>query len=323
MRAFVVLWKRFWFKPDTGHTLGLFRIALGLLVVIIVALDGPQWERFYGVNATLPLSDAIMANKGYTHSILSILASPSYIWACYLTLLLSAICLTLGLLTRAASVIVYLVWISMFHRNPFWINGEDAVINMLLFFAMFAPLGFRYSIDSVLSREPRGIHVVRSAWSLRLIQLSVVMIYIFSLPAKYMDDIAWRDGSAIYYVSLSTRWFRFPEINIFHSLYLSVIATYATLAVELTFPLLVWFKRTRTFALISITVLHLGVAALLSSTVTFFNLAMLVSFITFVPSASTRLWVGKLKCLTSNLLATSKNYKRTNPKLPEIPEKLP
>jgi hypothetical protein len=53
------------------------------------------------------------------------------------------------------------------------------------------------------------------------------------------------------------------------------------------FPILVWFKRTRLYAVAATAALHLGIAVRLQN-VTFFTLSMVCSFWLFVPGETTR-----------------------------------
>ena len=45
----------FWFGQSTTEALGVLRIALGLFVLHILVISFPNWQRFYGDNATMPL----------------------------------------------------------------------------------------------------------------------------------------------------------------------------------------------------------------------------------------------------------------------------
>src|SRR3989338_5867974 len=59
-------------------------------------------------------------------------------------------------------------------------------------------------------------------------------------------------------------------------LWLTIIATYATLLIEFLFPMLVWFKPTKKYMLIGGVMLNLGIL-ILSNIKFFFSLIMIVA----------------------------------------------
>lgn len=276
-------WERAWFAPSQPAALATFRIAFGSFWTVVLLLSFPNWLRFYGRDGIVPfawLSDPFFARP----SILSVSSAELWTWACYGFALAAAVAFTLGYRTRPATVALYLTVISMVNRTPTITHGEDLVSRPLLFLACFASLGERWSIDAFL-RTRRGQPTRQPAeiWPLRLMQLTVVSVYLFSMPAKPSDDPAWIDGTAIYYVMASENWGRFPELApLFYSGWLGPLLTWGTLAIEGLFCVLVWPSRTRPYALAALASLQLGIAVLVGHVFNF-NLAMLISFLLFVP----------------------------------------
>lgn len=287
------LWNQFWFKKEPVYQLAIFRIALGLFVLLILVISFPNWQRFYGPQGSLPYEALKEAYQGYNWSLFALSEKTWWTWALYAAAVFASITVTIGFKTRISTILLFTLYASMLHRNPFLINGQDQVATMLLFFSCFAPLGTSYSLDEFLKRfKPYNLNPdslkpkLESIWGTQLMQVSITIIYIFSGPAKYLDDITWRNGSAIYYVSLSDRWFRFPQVDIFHSELASTILTFGTLIAEIAFPIFVWFKITRPFVLLGIAGLHFSLMIFMSVSVFYFNLMMLVSFILFIPSTA-------------------------------------
>lgn len=128
-------------------------------------------------------------------------------------------------------------------------------------------------------------------------QISVVFVYLFSLPAKPSDDRAWIDGTAIYYVMASENWGRFQFLTpLFYSGPVGPILTWATLVIEGMFPLLVWPRRTRPFALAALAGLQLGIAAFVGHVFNF-NLIMVISFLLLVPDPVLERAVERVRAL--------------------------
>lgn len=282
-------WNKFWFRREPAYTLGIFRIVFGLFILGTVLMSFPNWERFYGPEGSLPLSAFLEQGGGFSWSLFALTDQEWFIWFIFWFAVGAAAAFTAGLKTRTATIALFVIFISMFHRNTELINGQDQVAAMLLFFSMFAPMGERFSIDE-LWRRWRHFRVsskpfmpdLTPIWSVRLMQVSIALLYLFSGPAKFLDDVTWRDGSAIYYVTLSDRWFRFPGVDFFHNEILSMALTFGTLFIEIAFPLLVWFSRTRPFVLAGMAFFHLSLMVFMAPSVFYFNLMMLISLILFV-----------------------------------------
>jgi len=283
------LWNKVWFSKQTTEPAGIFRIALGIFVLIILLISIPNWERFYGAEGSLPTEEVPKAFEKVSWSIFTWSDSLVYLWGLYALAILASITFILGLFTRTSTIILFIIYSSMLHRNTYLVNGQDQIVTMLLFFSMFAPLGVSYSLDAFkkgLKPEQKSI------WAIRLIQVSIAMVYLFSGPAKLFNGPKWRTGHAVYWISQSDRWFRFPDWGLFHNIPLSIILTYTTLLFFILFPYLVWFDRTRWIMLVGASFIHIGNMVVLASSVFWFNLIMLVAFILFIPPLTMRKAVG-------------------------------
>ena len=131
--------------------------------------------------------------------------------------------------------------------------------------------------------------VLPRIWPIRLMQINIAAVYLFSLPAKLQEDVAWLDGEAIYFSVVSNMWSRVPWPQLFYGV-LSDLMTYFTIVAEGSVPLLIWFSRTRPFVVAAIAGLHIGIAIMLKN-VTFFSLAMVCGFCVFISAAQFR-WLA-------------------------------
>lgn len=282
MKTLARIWDRLWFAPADPFSLALMRVSLGVSLLAFFLVSAPNWHRFYapdGVNA-LDWHEGTWSLFYWTEGIV-----PLDAWLGLA--LVASVFLAVGWLTRASTVVLYLIESSMIHSAPQATNGEDFVFRFLLFYGMCAPLGACLSVDNVAfgRAEPAPEHFP-AVWPTRLAQINVALVYLISLPWKLCDDKAWWDGSAIYYVMASATWSRWPWPSLFYG-GLSHVSTWGTVVVEGAFPVLVWFRRPRPYVLAGIVALHASIAVVLSN-VTFFNIAMLCSFWIFVPGESSR-----------------------------------
>lgn len=299
MKKILSVWNKFWFKKEIPYSLGLFRIIFGLYIILIIVISYPQWGWFYGADGLVPFSE--IGRGPHTWTIFSFSSSNLFTYGVFWISFLSGILFTVGFFSRTSSVFLFIIFISLLHRNAYIINGQDQIIGMLLFFSMFAPIGSCYSLDyyfksrkNLKKSEKISILNNQSLWIIRLMQIAIANVYLLSASAKLFGENAWRDGTAIYYLSLSDRYFRYPNINFFHSEIFSIVMTYGTLIIEMAFPLLVWFHYTRPYVLSGIAMFHIGTLFLMPSTVFYFGLAMLVSLILFLPNDFTKSLVHKL-----------------------------
>ncbi len=291
----------FWFRKESTISLDTFRLVFGCFLTLIMLLSFLNWQRFYGTDSILPYDYFVESRGGFLKAAFKSIFAWSdaawFVWGVYGVGLLAAITFTLGFKTKVSTIVLYLVWFSMCNRNNIIIDGKDAVIKMLLFYSCFAPLGTSLSLDCFFKKHNWDLLSFerKSVWSLRLMQISIALIYPFTALDKLRNDAAWVDGSVIYYVTLYDGWFRFTDINFLHNHLLSIVATYGTLLTEFLFPILVWFKQTRAIALVAVTLLHLSIAILMNQYILQFSLVMLISFILFIEPATFRKFFIKVQ----------------------------
>ena len=294
MKRFRAWWTTIWFEPIDPRPLSLFRVALGILLIFSYAALAPNWNAYYGADGILSLHDADLIGQ-----------RPPNDWWCLFTWtegwlpirvywwvgLLAALAFTAGCYTRTATWALYLIQTSIGHRTWVVVNGEDSMFRWMLLFAGFMTLDARYSLQRWWTARRRGkippAPTAASAWPVRMAQLNVAAIYLFSVWDKLWDPGGyWVRGEAVYY-SLTTKLWggSWPWLRWFYGntgILLNHLATYGSLAIEVAFPLLVWWRRTRLPILLAATALHLTLAALIPG-IRFFNLALMCTFLLFLP----------------------------------------
>ncbi len=291
----IKLWEKFWFSRFDPASVGMFRIFLGILILSMFICSYFNWYRFYGSDGIISLHESGLERQ--YQSVWSVfywtegkINIEVYWWIG----LLSSVAFILGFKTRLATIILYILFSSMIHRNNYITNGDDLVVRMLLFYSCFSPLGYSLSLDSFLKKRfsaAAEVEQLPMIWSIRSMQINILLIYIISLPNKLADDVAWWNGEAIYLTVVNTMWGRrpspyFPDLFYNWDCLLSKISTYGTIFVEGGFPILVWFRKTKLIAIVLIASLHIGIAFLVPN-VLFFTLAMACSFWVFVPPETT------------------------------------
>lgn len=276
-------WDRFWFGALDPLPLGVFRVALGIMIFLMYLALGPTWEAYFGaegISAGLPpdplsvfyWTDGLVPLRAFWW--LGVAASVTF---------------TLGLWSRPSTIVLYVLETSMAHRSPIAVNGEDLLMRMLLFYACFAPVGSALSLDRHrLAGDPAP-----RIWPVRLMQINLALIYVFAAVAKLVSDPAWLGGDYMYWVLADDDLSRWPFPGLSARLWVSAPMTYAALLVEGLFPILVWFERTRGIAVVAAMAFQVAVALIVRG-VTFFSLTMACSLLIFLPGEDLRAWAGRV-----------------------------
>lgn len=274
-------WERAFFVRRDALPAGVFRVLLGALLFTALLAAGPSWERFFAADGMLSLDPSRGHIDRWNVFYWTEKFWPVRVW--WWIGLGAAAAFLAGLFTRLATIVLYVLWSSMVMRNPGQVNGEDQLFRMLLLYGCFAPLGRELSIDRILARrrgDPAPSHPY--VWPVRLMQINVALIYVFSLPDKLTTDTIWRNGNAIYYTVVNNHWGRWPWPEMFYGGLLSRVFTWGTLLVEGAVPLLIWFRPTRAWVAGAAIALHVGIALLVAN-VTFFTLGMAAALCLFLP----------------------------------------
>lgn len=179
------------------------------------------------------------------------------------------------------------VWVFFLAGAFYWGAGAFEAGGFLAVAALFG-----ISLAFGRARAPK---VCFRPFFLRLFQLNVVLVYVLSVVYKLVDEPAWRDGTALYWVAASPRWGMSPHAPWVGTAFdgaLAVFLTYWTLFCEAFFAVFVWFRQTRLLSCFLLFQLHLGIA-LTTNGVLGFNLAALLAVFVFLRQEDYRV-LGRL-----------------------------
>lgn len=270
----IAAWERFWFAPRSLAPLALVRIAFGLLVFLWALSVLPDAKTFFGPDGVL--TDPPSRDGAW--SVLHVWDSGTAAVVLVVLLGLGGLLLAAGVWTRAASVVVFVAFVSLGNRNGFIGNSGDALLRVLSLYvllAQFAP---------------------RSTWPLRLVQIQVSLIYVGTVWAKLRGH-AWPDGDAVAYAFRLEDLARFAVPDVGNSVFVTHVLTYGTLVVEGALGVLVWVPRLRPWVLLAGVCLHLGIEYRLR--VGFFSWAILTTYLAFVPGEVAERALARLPRLRS------------------------
>ncbi len=282
------------------RSIALFRILLALLLLADLTLRSFDLTTFYTDDGVLPRRNWLLLTHRWHWSIHA--ASGELWWQILLFLMAAcfACALLLGYRSKLAAVASFILLASLLNRNGLILQGGDNLLVIMSFWAIFLPLGARYSFDAALQQahldNPNALasnaYREQPYFSVATIAIvfQVLYLYIFTALMKTGDPWVSQFDAAYYAVSLQHfatpigDWIRqFPG--------LLKVATVFVLLVEFIGPLLVlspffwpWMRITGLLLLGSLhaaflLMLHIGLFPLID----FMALSLLI------PGA---LWVG-------------------------------
>jgi len=253
-------WNSFWFNPISTRPLALFRILLGLLLIQYALLLIPDFFVWFGKDGIIA-ADTINSWEPFVRfNILNFLPNNDlWLVIVFAVFIVAALFLTLGLFTRASSVIVFLCLISFHARNYLIINSGDNFMRLLCFWLIFSPAGLSLSIDHWLKKRKDPLEKIdpkAAPWAQRLMQVNMSLLYAQGFVKKIMG-VSWQNGSAVYFSSRMVEMHRFSISYIFDHLWTCKLLTWATLGIEFSLCTLIWIKPLRYYVIVAGIMMHL------------------------------------------------------------------
>ena len=161
-------------RIDT-RTLAVFRIGAALIMIAEVLLRARNFSFFYNESGVVPQAMATDRTVDYAVSFYFFTTDSALIVLLMGLHILVALVLLVGYRTRTMTVLAFFFVISLDFHNPLVNSYADTLFRMLLFWAMFLPLGERWSVDSLRGVTDRRPYFVGVASVLALGQ----MVYMY------------------------------------------------------------------------------------------------------------------------------------------------
>lgn len=268
------------------RSLAAYRIVLGLLAL------GDLWTRATNLTAhyadvgVLPRTALLehMPNR-WTFSV-HMATGETLVLAVLLFIQgVAALALLVGLHTRLAVFVVWFLTISLDVRNPLVLSDADVLLRMLLFWALFLPLGAYWSVDRSRSGAAQTSAAQFLSFATVGLFAQIVFVYLFTVLLKSGPE--WRvDGTALYY-ALTLRQFVTPFGEFVHQFSdLLRLMTVAVFWFEALGPLLLFSPvltgPLRTFGVLAFMGLHVGIR--LSMSIGLFPWVAALCMVCFLPA---------------------------------------
>jgi hypothetical protein len=306
-------WNWFWFSPADPITLGAVRVATGLVLLYVHLSCLAQVPAFLGADGWIdraamdrlraPETVAQLTDGWWGRAVWCHMQDPTLVWAVYAVFLAAAVCFTLGLFSRTASVLVWVGHLSYVQRGVVTWFGMDTILAVLTLYLMLGPSGATLSLDARRARRraspPQAGPVAN--WSanlvVRLIQVHLCLVYLCAGLSK-LQGARWWDGTAVWLVMVQQEFALADLTGLAHAgdgvcLLVSNLGVVLTLVLEVGFPFLVWNRRLRPVLLLLAVALHAGIGLVMGMGA--FGAAMLAGCLAFVEPVTVRRWIGSFR----------------------------
>jgi len=286
------------------RTLAVFRIALGAMLIVDLVTRAADLRAHYTDFGILPrdfwLSPQAGTLTGWEFSFHLASGTAWFQVLLFIIAGLFAFMLVVGYCSRLASVMSWLLLLSLHHRNLYVLQGSDMLLLLMLLWAMFLPLGARWSFDAALTKDSSTAQNPYISVMGAGLLLQVVSVYFFTALLKDSPDW-WPDGIAVFYVthyahylsstgeSLGLLIEQYPSI--------SYVLSYSIWFLEFLTPFLLFFSVFNTtfrfITLLMLTFMHLGFWIFME--IGLFPLVSLTSLLIFIPGTAW-LWIeGRIR----------------------------
>ncbi len=276
------------------RSLALFRIAIGALLLVDLIARFGDFAAMYADDSMFPRSVISRYSNVWNWSFHFASGADTYQIALFGLAGILAFALLIGFETRIAVVGSWLMLVSLQHRVPPVLNGADTLLRMLLFWAMFLPLGRLWSADHWRAKrrneaEGGSMQVVSIATAAILLQMA--LMYLFS--AIFKSNADWKSGGVIagvlthsFYASpFGAQLLQFPKML--------TALTLSTLVLEWVAPLLFFVPKftasLRMFLIVALVGMHLGIDLCLE--VGLFSWVSMAGLLLFLPK---EFWQSKI-----------------------------
>ncbi|MEM8675731.1 MAG: DCC1-like thiol-disulfide oxidoreductase family protein [Cyanobacteria bacterium P01_G01_bin.67] len=169
------------FKLDL-RSLALFRICLALFIMASFLSRFHLIADYYSDGGSLPRSELINVISSEYWSLNLITGSVFGQQILFIIGIFAAALLLMGYRTQLATIICWVMLLSLHNRNPSLVASSDDILRIVIFWVMFLPLGAYYSCDRALntSNQPLPQAVISGGTIGFTFQIVLLWIFYFN-----------------------------------------------------------------------------------------------------------------------------------------------
>lgn len=172
--------------------LGLLRIAMVSVMTASMLTHVGAIADYFSSHATVG-GDVAREAFHSRWSLLFWITEPWAVRAVFVVGVVAHVLWLVGLYTRLASLVAWVVWVSMVGRQPLLYALPDHLHTAIATLLVLMPTGRGLSLDA----RWRGKGGPVPVWCRRIVQLQIAVVYVATGVLK--SGVTWKDGTALYY----------------------------------------------------------------------------------------------------------------------------
>lgn len=275
----------FLFPAESDQWLSILRLGLGFQVTLYALSARADWNELFATagqglinreltEAVLSVDSPLTPRLGWLISIGARfgLSEQVVLWSVWAGLLCAGGCLLIGLLSRPAAILAWLLHLCAVKSADFLSYGMDNFTTIGLFYLMLAPLPDRLSLDWRI-RKSIDADPDLSGFFRRVLQLHVCVIYFFGGLTKCMGA-EWWNGDSIWRALTSPPYDVVSPQILVNWKYLLPVVGISVCVLETGYPIFIWKNKTRRIWLVSVCMMHLVIGCTMG--LYLFSLIMIV-----------------------------------------------
>jgi hypothetical protein len=272
------------------RSLALFRVLLALLLLIDLAIRVTDLKAMYTDDGMFPRAEILQRiTTVWNWSFHFASGAASYQAILFGIAGIFALAVAAGFATRIATIGSWLMLVSIHHRVPAVLSGAEILLRMLLFWAMFLPLGAAWSVDGWRAKRKGKVTAHPGAFVLSIgsaaILLQVALMYLFS--AIFKSNGQWFHGQALSGILSHDFFASPPAASLLRFPTLLKYLTWTTLGLEWAALFLLfsprWTGRIRLATICALSAMHIGIGICLE--VGLFSYVSIAGLSLFLPAA--------------------------------------
>lgn len=244
-----------------ARSLAALRVGLAAILLGDLAHRALELRAHYTDLGVLPRAALRELLDPWSFSLHALSGSTGWVALLFVVAGAAAVALGLGWRTRIATVVSWVLLVSLQNRNPPLYHAGDTLLRLVLFWCMFLPLGRVWSLDARRGREGGPLRVVCVGTVGLLVQL--LSVYVFLIDQK-LSGLDWTAGTAVGW-ALSVEQYRAPmgtflaeRSSLLGPLTHATMITQALVPLAFLVPVFVGPARTAGVALVLATQLGFG-----------------------------------------------------------------
>lgn len=264
----------FLFPSESDIWLTVFRIGLGLQVTLYTFFLRSDWHNLFASSgkglvgrelgeAISSFESPLIPNFGWLIAVGRSLklTEETVLTAAWVGLLSAGCLLLLGLLARPAAIAAWFLHLCAAESGGLLAYGADSFMTTALFYLMLSPLPGSYSLDDWIAKPKAKNPRVLGFWR-RVLQVHLCFVYLIGGLAKLLGS-GWWDGSNLWRALIRAPFNLVSPDLLIHFKYVLPLLGVSICLLELSYPIFIWWKKTRLIWLGCILAMHAAIGVMM------------------------------------------------------------